>query len=372
MSSFQSFLHVSGKKYEILYSDLDIHQKIDSLGRPASPTFGGMFNVAINMPDSGDATLFEWMFDPAKILNCKVVLKRIDSHAVLKTIKFYNAYCTGMDLSFDGTANASSFRLRLCISPEQFDINGLFHDNRWPDESPIQQIADEDGPSEPSLLSDIAHGVLDVAGLVPVVGELADGANALFYLAEGNKTDAALSAAAMIPLAGWAATGAKVVRKGVKIATEARALKKVASKVNRAATIALGEKASKIIPSPSELAKNWQGKGDYLGVDKFRDIVVKKGKVIYAGEPYPSGFFFTKKALAKAKNSTESLWDGLQVKAHEEFGYRTKVGVYEATEDIAGAFGTAKANVKHGKGGLQQVYIPDMSKMKRIDEIILK
>ena len=148
MSSFQSFLHVGGKRYEILYSDLDIHQQIDSLGRPASPTFGGMFNVAINMPNTGDSTLFDWMFDPAKILNGKVVLKRIDTDATLKTIKFYNAYCMGMALDFDGTANASSFRLSLRISPEQFDINGLFHDrtvgpNCWPDGSFIQEIADE-------------------------------------------------------------------------------------------------------------------------------------------------------------------------------------------------------------------------------------
>lgn len=188
-------MHVGGKRYEILYSDLDIHQKIDSLGRPASPTFGGTFNVEINMPGGGDPALFDWMFDPAKILNGKVVLKRIDTDATLKTIKFYNAYCVGMAIRFDGTANASNFRLSIRISPEQFDINGLFHDrtvgpNHWSDESPIQGMADEDGPKEPGLLSDIAYGVLDVVGLVPVVGELGDGANALFYLAEGNQTDA--------------------------------------------------------------------------------------------------------------------------------------------------------------------------------------
>ncbi|GAA4459357.1 hypothetical protein GCM10023189_32960 [Nibrella saemangeumensis] len=64
-----------------------------------------------------------------------------------------------------------------------------------------------DGP--PTQVSSIAHAALDVAGLIPGAGEIADGVNALLYLAEGNKTDAALSAAAMIPIAGWAATGAK-------------------------------------------------------------------------------------------------------------------------------------------------------------------
>ena len=48
------------------------------------------------------------------------------------------------------------------------------------------------------------------------VGEAADGFNALIYLARGDRMNAALSGAAMIPLAGWAATGAKVGMKAVK------------------------------------------------------------------------------------------------------------------------------------------------------------
>ena len=63
-------------------------------------------------------------------------------------------------------------------------------------------------------LSDIGHTVLDVAGMVPVIGEAADGVNAAWYLAEGDKFNAALSAASMIPLAGNVATGAKWINRG--------------------------------------------------------------------------------------------------------------------------------------------------------------
>jgi hypothetical protein len=63
-------------------------------------------------------------------------------------------------------------------------------------------------------MSEIGHGALDIIGLIPVVGEVADGINAAWYLAEGDYTNAALSAAAMIPFAGWAATGAKTALKG--------------------------------------------------------------------------------------------------------------------------------------------------------------
>ncbi|HEX6340286.1 RHS repeat-associated core domain-containing protein [Umezawaea sp.] len=57
--------------------------------------------------------------------------------------------------------------------------------------------------------SDIGHAALDVVGLVPVVGEAADLANAAWYAAEGNYVDAALSAASAIPFAGYGATAVK-------------------------------------------------------------------------------------------------------------------------------------------------------------------
>lgn len=66
-----------------------------------------------------------------------------------------------------------------------------------------------------------AHTGLDVVGLIPGLGEIADGANALIYLAEGDTVNAAISAAAIIPGAGMAATGAKLCRKAAGPAIEA-------------------------------------------------------------------------------------------------------------------------------------------------------
>ncbi|MGC4896189.1 RHS repeat-associated core domain-containing protein [Micromonospora sp. DT31] len=67
-------------------------------------------------------------------------------------------------------------------------------------------------------LSDIGHATLDVVGMVPVVGEVADVANGIWYAAEGNYVDAALSMASAIPLAGNAVTAAKLAKTGKKIA----------------------------------------------------------------------------------------------------------------------------------------------------------
>ncbi len=65
---------------------------------------------------------------------------------------------------------------------------------------------------------DVFQGVLDVIGLIPVLGELCDGLNGLIYLVRGDAVSAGLSFAAMVPVAGAAATGAKWTKKVVSAA----------------------------------------------------------------------------------------------------------------------------------------------------------
>ncbi|MCW3845516.1 hypothetical protein ONA70_36190, partial [Micromonospora yasonensis] len=66
--------------------------------------------------------------------------------------------------------------------------------------------------------SDIGHAALDIAGMVPVVGEVADVANGIWYAAEGDYVNAAFSLASAIPLAGNVATAAKWGKRGVEAA----------------------------------------------------------------------------------------------------------------------------------------------------------
>ena len=58
------------------------------------------------------------------------------------------------------------------------------------------------------------HIALDLAGLIPLVGEVFDATNGVLYTIEGDGVNASLSFAAAIPLAGWFATGAKFGWKG--------------------------------------------------------------------------------------------------------------------------------------------------------------
>ncbi len=59
----------------------------------------------------------------------------------------------------------------------------------------------------------IVHTALDVAGMIPGIGEIADLANAAIYAVEGDWENAAWSAAGAIPFGGNAATAAKWARK---------------------------------------------------------------------------------------------------------------------------------------------------------------
>ncbi len=76
--------------------------------------------------------------------------------------------------------------------------------------APINAIA---GVLDTAL--DVLQTGLDIIGLVPGLGEIADGINGLISLARGDYAGAALSFAAMIPFAGWAATAGKFGRRAV-------------------------------------------------------------------------------------------------------------------------------------------------------------
>lgn len=112
-------------------------------------------------------------------------------------------------------------------------------------------------------VSSVVHGVLDVAGFIPVVGAVADLANAAIYAVEGDYGNALLSAAAAIPGAGdaiaLASKGTKVITKGAKVVKGAKALSKA-------------KKGSKVLSKAKKGLKVLKGKA------KIGAKSVKKGK----------------------------------------------------------------------------------------------
>ncbi|MRX74373.1 hypothetical protein GJU40_19830 [Bacillus lacus] len=122
--------------------------------------------------------------------------------------------------------------------------------------------------------------------------------------------------------------------------------------------------------SPSEITKSWQGQGAYPGIDRYRDISLNKGTIIYRGEPFGSEYFTTGRAIQRSGNDATTLFEGLQVQKHPKFGYRPGMTAYVVDDDIAVAFGITEANPDYGPGNLPQMFVPDANVL--IEQGILK
>jgi len=87
---------------------------------------------------------------------------------------------------------------------------------------PVESETPAEDDTGDKVLDSLQSG-LDVVGLIPGVGEIADLANAGISLARGDYAGAALSAVAAIPFVGWLGTAGKAARQGTTIAAEATA-----------------------------------------------------------------------------------------------------------------------------------------------------
>ena len=121
--------------------------------------------------------------------------------------------------------------------------------------------------------------------------------------------------------------------------------------------------------TPAELAKSWQEIGKYIGVDDYKNIILQKGKIIYRGEPNGTEYFTTKLAIEKSGRNATTIFEGLQVEKNPIHGYRGNMQGYLVNENVEAAFGITRANPQFGKGGLPQMFVPDVKTL--IDNEIL-
>jgi len=167
-------------------------------------------------------------------------------------------------------------------------VDGRTSENKATEGSGMQS----DKPEEKSWGNIIGHGALDVLGLIPGYGEIADGINAGWYAAEGDYANAALSTAAMVPFAGWGATATKLglklapkttkaIKSGTQIAKKSKVLN---NKVGRFAV----KDAGKFLDKPTKYARTWRGTGQ--AIDKaFSEDSGKGGNEIAMNNSKPSG-----------------------------------------------------------------------------------
>lgn len=100
----------------------------------------------------------------------------------------------------------------------------------------VESETPAEGVTGDEILDGIQLG-LDIVGLIPVAGEIADIANAGISLARGDYAGAALSLVSAIPFVGYAGTAGKVVRHATKATAEAsaKAAKEVAERTAKEA-----------------------------------------------------------------------------------------------------------------------------------------
>ncbi|MBO0952199.1 type VI secretion system tube protein TssD [Fibrella forsythiae] len=131
MASFAAYLSVGSSTYRLYSYDLAIRQETDSLGRPSSPTQGGVITCTLDAPNDG--FLHQWMFSPTMQADGKLVLMQESPEATLKTVSFFNAYCVSLDIRFrPGTGGGGSFVNTLRISPQRVAVGAIVLDNNWP------------------------------------------------------------------------------------------------------------------------------------------------------------------------------------------------------------------------------------------------
>lgn len=187
---------------------------------------------------------------------------------------------------------------------------------------PKKKIDPEEKPIKDDkwTASDTGHLALDVLGMVPGVGEVADGLNASWYAKKGKYGDAALSGAAMIPGAGWAAGGTKIAKhmsKLKRVLGFGDKTKDVSKIVDAGKDINKNIELTDVVKSDDLFMKKPTNYGDSYEPDKFNNMF--KGAI--------GGMTEQGKNLDKAGYDVSKMLNKDAVKYHGVQGGRTVMEV---------------------------------------------
>ena len=140
-------------------------------------------------------------------------------------------------------------------------VKGVQAGFQYPINQEVTKNADGSGGTiykqtkEKGFWNQLGHGALDVLGMIPAVGNIADGINAAWYAAEGDMKNAGLSAAAAIPGLGLFSGGTKLTLKAADAMKDINKATKVAKHTDPSAVNVAnklyekgGEKMLKAVP----------------------------------------------------------------------------------------------------------------------------
>ncbi|MGG4460858.1 polymorphic toxin type 15 domain-containing protein [Brevibacillus porteri] len=160
---------------------------------------------------------------------------RSDTKVEIKAKEAIYLMCSTSSMILDGEVDLQAPKIEMVgLTKAPVVVEDL------PQEEEEEEVVEEEQEEEESGWGGFLDGVqlaLDVVGLIPGLGEIADLANAGISLARGDYAGAALSLAACIPFAGWAATGAKLGAKAHKALKGTKAGQKVLEVADSAADV---------------------------------------------------------------------------------------------------------------------------------------
>ncbi|MBS1974026.1 MAG: hypothetical protein JST13_06715, partial [Bacteroidetes bacterium] len=104
-----------------------IFRKTDSKGRPSSIPF---WKIIVILDAVDDTTLTSWMVDPAKQIDGKITIYKIDQDAKLKEIEFKKGYCVYLKDEFK--ADISYATCEINITGKDIQINTASFQGNWP------------------------------------------------------------------------------------------------------------------------------------------------------------------------------------------------------------------------------------------------
>ena len=170
------------------------------------------------------------------------------------------------------------------------------------------------------------HLKLDAAGLIPGLGVVFDGTNAILYLTEGDFANAGLSALALLPVGGDAIGGIALGAKVVKFTDKASSFGKL---------VYYSEKSGRITRELGSAGVNIVGK-NITNVDEAAELIMNAERTSTAGSKtdayHYAGMWLSKEQLSNGKiysltssdkNKSESIL--FQV----EGGLNGKQGIFE-------------------------------------------
>ena len=128
MSFTSKFKTSSGKERNILSVEYAMLQETDPTGRPSSVTRGGKIHLTVE--GTGETDLFEWMTNSFERKDGSIVFKKRDSDAMLKELKFKEAYIVKYTENFDSTGE-NPLTESFVLSAKEIELGNAMHINEW-------------------------------------------------------------------------------------------------------------------------------------------------------------------------------------------------------------------------------------------------